>query len=57
VAEIAMESTGQYWRAVWNILEGHFEKLIFTESRGTSTTAMLFADDDAFSRQYFMSAL
>jgi hypothetical protein len=23
-----MESTGQYWRAVWNILEGHFEKLI-----------------------------
>jgi transposase len=28
VSEIAMESTGQYWRAVWNILEGHFEKLI-----------------------------
>lgn len=28
VTEIAMESTGQYWRAVWNILEGHFEKLI-----------------------------
>jgi transposase len=23
-----MESTGQYWRAVWNVLEGHFEKLI-----------------------------
>jgi transposase len=28
VTEIAMESTGQYWRAVWNILEEHFEKLI-----------------------------
>lgn len=28
VTEIAMESTGQYWRAVWNVLEGHFEKLI-----------------------------
>ena len=28
VTEIAMESTGQYWRAVWNIFEGHFEKLI-----------------------------
>jgi transposase len=28
VTEIAMESTGQYWRAIWNILEGHFEKLI-----------------------------
>jgi transposase len=28
VTEIAMESTGQYWRAVWNILEGQFEKMI-----------------------------
>jgi len=28
VTDIAMESTGQYWRAVWNILEDHFEKLI-----------------------------
>ena len=28
VSEIAMESTGQYWRPVWNILEEHFEKLI-----------------------------
>jgi len=28
VTEVAMESTGQYWRAVWNILEGHFDKLI-----------------------------
>jgi transposase len=28
VTEVAMESTGQYWRAVWNVLEGHFEKLL-----------------------------
>ena len=28
VTEIAMESTGQYWRPVWNILEEHFEKLV-----------------------------
>jgi transposase len=28
VTEIAMESTGQYWRPLWNILEEHFEKLI-----------------------------
>lgn len=26
VTEIAMESTGQYWRPLWNILEGNFEK-------------------------------
>lgn len=28
VTEIAMESTGQYWRSVWNVLEDHFAKLI-----------------------------
>jgi transposase len=28
VTEIAMESTGQYWRPLWNVFEGHFEKLI-----------------------------
>lgn len=28
VTEIAMESTGQYWRSVWNIFEGHFERLV-----------------------------
>ncbi len=28
VTAIAMESTGQYWRPVWNILEDHFEKLL-----------------------------
>jgi transposase len=28
VTEVAMESTGQYWRAVWNVLEDEFEKLV-----------------------------
>jgi len=28
VTEIAMESTGQYWRPLWNLLEGQFTKVI-----------------------------
>jgi len=28
VTEIAMESTGQYWRPVWNVLEGHVANLV-----------------------------
>ena len=28
VTEIAMESTGQYWRPLWNLLEGEFGKLV-----------------------------
>lgn len=28
VTEIAMESTGQYWRPLWNLMEGEFDKLI-----------------------------
>jgi transposase len=28
VTDVAMESTGQYWRPLWNLLEGHFEKLL-----------------------------
>jgi transposase len=28
VTEVAMESTGQYWRPLWNLLEGEFAKLI-----------------------------
>lgn len=28
VTEIAMESTGQYWRAVWNILEGSAPRML-----------------------------
>jgi transposase len=28
VTEVVMESTGQYWRPVWNVLEGCVEKLV-----------------------------
>jgi transposase len=28
VTEIAMEATGQYWRPLWNLLEGEFYKLL-----------------------------
>jgi len=28
VTDIAMESTGQYWRPLWNLLEGEFDKLL-----------------------------
>jgi transposase len=28
VTDIAMESTGQYWRPLWNLLEGEFNQLI-----------------------------
>lgn len=28
VTEVVMESTGQYWRPVWNILEGAFQRLV-----------------------------
>jgi hypothetical protein len=28
VTEIAMESAGQYWRPVWNLLEGEFAKVL-----------------------------
>jgi len=28
VTEVAMESTGQYWRPLWNLLEGEFAQLI-----------------------------
>lgn len=28
VTEIAMESTGQYWRPLWNLLEGEFATLV-----------------------------
>jgi transposase len=30
VTEIAMESTGVYWRPIWNVLEGHGFELILT---------------------------
>jgi hypothetical protein len=28
VTEVTMESAGQYWRPLWNLLEEHFEKLL-----------------------------
>lgn len=28
VTEVAMESTGQFWRPVWNVLEGHIPHLV-----------------------------
>jgi transposase len=28
VTEVAMESTGQYWRPLWNVLEGHIPTLV-----------------------------
>ena len=28
VTEVAMESTGQYWRPLWNVLEGHIASLV-----------------------------
>src|SRR5712672_988631 len=28
VTQLARESTGVYWKPVWNILEGHFEMLL-----------------------------
>src|ERR1700758_1370270 len=28
VTEVVMESTGQYWRPVWNVLEGEIPRLI-----------------------------
>jgi transposase len=28
VTEVAMESTGQYWRPLWNVLDGHITKLV-----------------------------
>ena len=28
VTDVGMESTGQYWRPLWNLLEGHFPRLL-----------------------------
>jgi len=39
VTEIAMESTGQYWRPLWNLFEGHFEQLILVNPPHTKGLA------------------
>jgi transposase len=33
VTDIAMESTGQYWRPLWNGLEGEFSRLLLVNSQ------------------------
>lgn len=33
VTHIAMESTGVYWKPVWNILEGQFEKVLLVNAQ------------------------
>jgi len=33
VTDIAMESTGIYWRPVWNVLEGHFGQLLLANPK------------------------
>jgi transposase len=33
VTDIAMESTGVYWRPVWNVLEGHFARLLLANPK------------------------
>lgn len=33
VTHVAMESTGVYWKPVFNILEGHFEELLLVNAR------------------------
>ena len=35
VTDVAMESTGQYWRAVWNILEGRYALCVLFEYAAT----------------------
>ncbi|MBE7439311.1 MAG: transposase [Spirochaetales bacterium] len=32
VTHVAMESTGVYWKPIWNILEGQFELLLVNPS-------------------------
>jgi hypothetical protein len=31
VTHVAMESTGVYWRPIYNLLEGHFELLVSSD--------------------------
>lgn len=33
VTDVAMESTGVYWRPVWNVLEGHFDQLLLANPK------------------------
>ena len=33
VTDVAMESTGVYWKPVWNVLEGYFDVLLLAKPR------------------------
>ncbi len=33
VTHVAMESTGVYWKPVWNILDGHFEEVLLVNAQ------------------------
>jgi hypothetical protein len=44
LTEIAMESTGQYWRSAWSLLEGHFEKLILLNPQHITLRGDIGAD-------------
>lgn len=39
VTEVVMESTGQYWRPVWNVLEGEVPKLILVNPQHVKALA------------------
>jgi transposase len=39
VSEVVMESTGQYWRAVWNMLEGEIPRLVLVNPQHVKALA------------------
>jgi transposase len=39
VTEVVMESTGQYWRAVWNVLEGEIPRLVLVNPQHVKALA------------------
>src|SRR5205807_1339156 len=38
-SEVVMESTGQYWRAVWNVLEGEIPRLVLVNPQHVKALA------------------
>ena len=44
VSEVVMESTGQYWRAVWNVLEGEIPRLVLVNPQHVKALAGRKAD-------------
>ena len=39
VSGVVMESTGQYWRAVWNVLEGEIARLVLVNPQHVKALA------------------